>query len=121
MVANLVTSLEPEPNELSLARGARPAPHWGDRARGRKLRTLLIAEMCNPDMISVPLEGFSHSDRLRQLTDGHVVTHTRNAESLEKVGWRRGAGADFSTIDSERVARLTWDLAELIVGRGTGW
>ena len=121
MVANVVMSTDPDIDELSLARGAHPAPHWGDRARGRKLRTLLIAEMCNPDMISVPLEGFSHSDRLRQLTDGHVVTHTRNAESLEKVGWRQGPRADFSTIDSERVARLTWDLAELIVGRGTGW
>jgi glycosyltransferase involved in cell wall biosynthesis len=88
-------------------------------AGARRLKVLLIAESCNPKMISVPLVGYSQAKALREVTDAHVVTHSRNAEDLGSVGWRRGV--DFSTVDAERAARIAWTLGEKIAGRGKGW
>ena len=85
----------------------------------RRPRVLLIAESCNPEMISVPLVGYSQAQWLRRLTDAHLVTHWRNADALQKAGW--AAGRDFTTIDSEKAARLAWKLGEAIAGKGKGW
>jgi len=85
----------------------------------RRLRPLLIAEMCNPEMISVPLEGYSHTNHLRAITDAHVVTHWRNTEDLSKVGWK--PGVNFTGIDTEKLSRIAWKLGEKIAGRGKGW
>lgn len=85
----------------------------------RRLKVLLIAESCNPKMISVPLVGYSQAKALRELTDAHVVTHWRNGEDLRSVGWREEL--DFSTVDAERPARWAWWLGEKIAGRGKGW
>src|SRR5687767_4771760 len=68
----------------------------------RRLKVLLIAESCNPKMISVPLVGYSQAKALREVTDAHVVTHSRNAEDLGSVGWQKGV--DFSTVDAEWAA-----------------
>jgi glycosyltransferase involved in cell wall biosynthesis len=85
----------------------------------RRLKVLLIAESCNPKMISVPLVGFSQAKAIRELADAHVVTHWRNAQDLASAGWREGT--DFTTIDAERPAKLAWWLGEKIAGRGKGW
>ncbi len=85
----------------------------------RRLKVLLIAESCNPKMISVPLVGFSQAKALAELADTHVVTHWRNGEDLRSVGWVEGR--DFSTVDAEKPAKLAWWLGEKIAGRGKGW
>jgi starch synthase len=85
----------------------------------RRLKVLLIAESCNPKMISVPLVGFSQAVALSELADTHVVTHWRNGEDLRSVGWREGE--DFSTVDAEKPAKIAWWLGEKIAGRGKGW
>jgi glycosyltransferase involved in cell wall biosynthesis len=81
---------------------------------------LLIAEGCNPEMTSVPLEGFSHSEAIRQVADALVLTHWRNTEDLQKVGWV--LGKDFEIIDTEKAARVMWDIATFLRGgHGKGW
>ena len=85
----------------------------------RRPKVLLIAESCNPKMISVPLVGFSQAKAIRELADAHVVTHWRNAADLASIGWREGT--DFTTIDAERPAKIAWWLGEKIAGRGKGW
>ena len=85
----------------------------------RRLKVLLIAESCNPKMISVPLVGFSQAKALAELADTHVVTHWRNGEDLTGIGWREGR--EFSTVDAEKPAKITWWLGEKIAGRGKGW
>ena len=83
-------------------------------------RVLLIAEGCNPEMTSVPLEGYSHSEAIRQFADALVLTHWRNGEDLQRVGLVEGK--DFELINTERSARVMWDIATFLRGgHGKGW
>jgi len=83
-------------------------------------RVLLIADGCNPQMTSVPLEGYCHSEALRQVADVLVVTHVRNRNDLTAVGWKEGK--DFLCIDTEAVSRLGWKIGTLLRGgHGAGW
>lgn len=85
-----------------------------------KPRVLLIAEACNPDMVSVPLEGWSHSSVLRELVDAHLLTHPRNGKALVAQGLIEGV--DFTLIDNEHVAARMYQLASLLRGgKGKGW
>lgn len=88
-------------------------------SRSRRLRVLLIAASCNPEMISVPLVGYSQACELRKLTDAHIVTEWFNAQALTRAGWRQGE--DFTCIDSGMLSRMAWWLGEKIAGRGKGW
>jgi glycosyltransferase involved in cell wall biosynthesis len=97
-----------------------PINHPGSsRSRRGRPRVLLIAESCNPEMISVPLVGYCQARELSKLADTHVVTHPRNRPALERAGWREGE--HFTTIDTERLTAFTWNLGETISGRGKGW
>ncbi len=49
-------------------------------------RVLVIAELANPDWVSVPLVGWCHWNALSKLVDGHLVTHVRNRENIVKTG-----------------------------------
>jgi glycosyltransferase involved in cell wall biosynthesis len=92
------------------------------RADARKLdmRVLLLAEAANPEWVSVPLVGWSHSDALRRLVDAHVVTQVRNRQAILRHGWIEGR--DFTAIDSEAVARWTYRLGCVLRGgSGKGW
>lgn len=83
------------------------------------LRVLLIAEAANPELVSVPLEGWSHSQAISRLTDAHLVTQVRNREAILRAGL---AGERFTAIDSERVARPLWRVSEALRGgSGKGW
>lgn len=52
---------------------------------GKKLKILLIIEQCNPEMASVPLEGYKYFQAINQLVDATLVTHIRNKAALEKL------------------------------------
>ena len=69
----------------------------------RDIRVLLVAESANPAWVSVPLEGWSLSRAISDLTDSHLATQIRNKPFIEETGWREGH--EFSSIDSESVAR----------------
>jgi alpha-maltose-1-phosphate synthase len=83
-------------------------------------RILLVAEAANPEWASVPLVGWSLARALAEMVDAHVVTQQRNRQAIERAGWREGV--EFTSIDSEAVARPTWKFTELLRRlTGLGW
>jgi glycosyltransferase involved in cell wall biosynthesis len=85
-----------------------------------KPRVLLVAEAANPEWTSVPLVGWSHCAAISRLTDAHLVTQVRNQPALERAGWVEGK--DFTSIDSEKLAKPAYHLATLLAGgEGKGW
>lgn len=84
------------------------------------LRPLLIAEECNPEWVSIPLEGWSHSRAIAGMARAHLITQIRNREAILRAGLVEGR--DFTAIDSEPVARPLWKLASALRGgAGKGW
>ena len=90
--------------------------------RLQRPRVLILAEAANPEMVSVPLVGWSLAEALRKVADIHLVTQVRNREAILRAGWVEGK--DFTVVDSERVARPLWRLTKLFrVGGASnkGW
>lgn len=86
----------------------------------RRPRVLLIAEMCNPEWVSVPLEGWSHTQAIARRVDALIVTQVRNAGAMTRAGLVEGK--DFVALDTEASARPIWSAAEkLRGGQGKGW
>lgn len=86
----------------------------------RPPRVLLIAEACNPEWVSVPLEGWSHAQALRRVCEAHLVTQVRNRAAIERAGLLHGR--DFTAIDSEKVARPVGAFASKFTGgKNKGW
>jgi alpha-maltose-1-phosphate synthase len=76
-----------------------------DSVRSRP-RVLLIAELANPDWVSVPLEGWCLFDALSRVADVHLVTHVRNEENIARTGLPRDR---FTVLDNRAVERpLRW-------------
>jgi glycosyltransferase involved in cell wall biosynthesis len=86
------------------------------------LRTLLIAEACNPAWTSVPLVGYNLARALSQRSDLRVTiaTHVRNREALASSDL--GRRADIHYIDNEWIARPIHRFARLLRGGDQlGW
>lgn len=82
-------------------------------------RVLLIAEMCNPDWVSVPLVGWSLYKALTAGADVHLVTHVRNRENLLKAGVPEAA---FTALDTAAVDRPLEKVGEVLRGKANlGW
>jgi glycosyltransferase involved in cell wall biosynthesis len=81
------------------------------------LRVLVIAELANPNWVSVPLEGWSHWRALSKLVDGHLVTHLRNRQNIEQAGER---AERFSVIDDAAVANQVDKVVGALRGRSGG-
>lgn len=85
-----------------------------------KLRVLVIAEAANPDMVSVPLVGWSHARALADVVEAHLVTQVRNRDAITAAGWTEGQ--QFTAIDTERViARMRRVAKKLRGGPNKGW
>ncbi|MFT3787501.1 MAG: glycosyltransferase [Tepidisphaeraceae bacterium] len=81
---------------------------------------LILAEACNPQWTSVPLEGWSHYAALARISDAHLVTQVRNADAIRATGLIEGR--DFTAIDTENVAGRIDRLGDrLRGGKGRGW
>jgi glycosyltransferase involved in cell wall biosynthesis len=83
-------------------------------------RVLLVAEAANPEWVSIPLEGWSHSRAIARLVPSHLVTQVRNREAILRAGLIEGV--DFTSINSEAVATVMCRLSEMLRGgAGKGW
>jgi alpha-maltose-1-phosphate synthase len=87
-----------------------------------RIRVLLLALQCNPDWVSVPLVGWSHSQALAKVTDAHLVTHVHNRENLIKAGLVEGK--DFTVLDPRTADAIVHRLSVLLgvpFGSQKGW
>lgn len=74
---------------------------------------LLIAELANPEWVSVPLEGWCLYDALSKIADVHLVTNVRNEVNIAKTGLARDR---FTVLDARLVqGPLIW-MADILRG-----
>jgi glycosyltransferase involved in cell wall biosynthesis len=85
----------------------------------RRLRVLVIADSCNPEWESIPLEGWSHAHALSKLADIHIVTRSWNNTALLRAGLIEGR--DFTSFDTERLYNPVQSLVHRISGKGKGF
>jgi starch synthase len=84
------------------------------------MRALLIADQCNPEWVSVPLEGWSHSRAIASKIDAHLITQVRNRDAIVRAGFQEGR--EFTAIDSEAFEGRAYRLAQkLRGGSNKGW
>ena len=84
------------------------------------MRVLLIAEACNPEMVSVPLVGWSHARAISRLVDAHIVTQVRNRDALRRAGLVEGK--DFTSIDTEAIIGRIYQVgARFGIGANRRW
>jgi len=77
------------------------------------MRVLLIADVCNPGWSSLPSVAYNTARAIANHVDVVVVTHIRNRENIEKVGFGR---ARVMYVDNEYIARPIWKLGSFLRG-----
>jgi glycosyltransferase involved in cell wall biosynthesis len=86
---------------------------------GRRLRVLVIAESCNPEWESIPLEGWSWYAAMSELVDTHLVTRNRNIPALTRAGLQEGR--DFTALNTDALFDPMQALVRAISGPNKGW
>lgn len=85
------------------------------------IRSLLVAEQCDPDAVSVPLEGWSHTQAVAALPDVAAVVATQ-IRGKDRILARAADPSRFTFLDSEPLARPLWRAAQVLRGgAGKGW
>ncbi|MBD2312919.1 glycosyltransferase family 4 protein [Desertifilum sp. FACHB-1129] len=85
-----------------------------------RLRVLLIAQIANPEWISVPLVGWSQTRAIANIADAHIITELPNREVFQRAGCVEGEY--FTIIDTEPVRQPIEKLISLLRGgEGKGW
>jgi glycosyltransferase involved in cell wall biosynthesis len=79
----------------------------------------MIAELCNPEWESIPLEGWSHAHALSKLADIHIVTRSWNRPALLRAGLVEGK--DFTAINTETLFNPMQALVRRISGPNKGF
>ncbi|MEM9422895.1 MAG: glycosyltransferase family 4 protein [Pseudomonadota bacterium] len=78
-----------------------------------KLKTLILAEDCNPEWPSLPIVGYKYARALAKLNDATIVTQVRNRAFIEKAG---ELGDRVVYIDTEWVAAPMNKLSQWLRG-----
>lgn len=84
-----------------------------------QIRVLLVAEAANPEFVSVPLVGWSHSRAISRITDAYTVTQVRNRKAFLDSGLCEPD--DFLAIDSEYIAKPIYQFGQVLRRLGLGW
>ena len=84
-----------------------------------RLRVLVVAESCNPEWESIPLEGWSHYRALSALVDAHLVTRNWNRAALARAGLVEGQ--DFTCIDTDALFNPAQALVRCVCGPDRGY
>ncbi len=83
------------------------------------MRTLILADDCNPDWPSLPVVGFKAARAIAEEVETVVATHVRNRPAIEREGMGR---AQVRYIDNEYIARPIYALSKLMRGgTSVGW
>jgi glycosyltransferase involved in cell wall biosynthesis len=80
---------------------------------------LLIAEFCNPEWESIPLEGWSHARALSRIAQVHIVTRSWNTPALTRAGLVEGR--DFTAFNTEWLFKPMQAFVNLVSGPGKGF
>lgn len=76
------------------------------------MRTLLIADDCNPEWPSLPIVGYKQAKAIAKQTDIVLITHIRNKPNIEKAGMP----CEVVYVDNEWIARPIYKLNEWLRG-----
>jgi glycosyltransferase involved in cell wall biosynthesis len=108
--------VKPRTSELERATAMENHPAFFEQPSNRKLRILLIAELCNPRWVSVPLEAYSLARALAERDDVEItlVSQVRSREALESDPIAKMV--DLHLIDNEFIGAPFFRLGQFLRG-----